>query len=111
MRDGRNLRKVSAVQVPTNPSSDYQPDIHPSQLSQFGFISYLSSMVTAPDPVMSYMCRNYALHRIPVFNKAAERFNDRLIEEVKLTKFFLGNKIQTLEDQFTRKSALPWRPG
>jgi len=96
VRNQKGLKKVSAVQVPTRESSAYQPSIPADSLRQYGFISYLKEMVTAPDSVMAYMCHNHGLHRIPVFKAEAERFNDKLIHEVGLTKFFVGEKHQAV---------------
>jgi len=96
MRNEKGLKKVSAVQVPVRESKEYQPNIPSNSLTSFGFISYLKDMVTAPDSVMAYMCQNYGLHRIPAFKASAEKFNDRLITEFGLTKFFVGVKLQTV---------------
>ena len=67
-----------------------------ASLMKYGFISYLKEMVTAPDSVMAFMCHNYGFHRIPVFKAEVERFNDQLIHEEGLTKFFVGEKYQTV---------------
>lgn len=96
VRNQVGLRKVSAVQVPARSSAQYQPNIPPENLKSFGFISYLREMVTAPDCVMAYMCQNYHLHRVPAFKAEAEKYNDRLIQELGLTKFFVGVKLQTV---------------
>ena len=53
-------------------------------------------MVAAPDPVLAFLCANHAIHKVAVFVSNAERFNDHLVEEHHLTKFFLGTKQQTV---------------
>eukprot|EP00092_Neocalanus_flemingeri_P024188 GFUD01026235.1.p1 GENE.GFUD01026235.1~~GFUD01026235.1.p1 ORF type:complete len:1076 (+),score=430.02 GFUD01026235.1:59-3286(+) len=96
VRNQKGLKKVSAVKVPDMESKEYQPNIPSTSLAQYGFISYLREMVTAPDSVLAYMCHNHKLHRIPVFKAEAEKFNDKLINEFGLTKFFIGVKLQTV---------------
>merc|ERR1719300_65254 len=88
VRNEKNLRRVSAVEVPNRGSNEFQPQMDASMLQRYGFIAYLKQLVTAPDSVLAYMCQNYNLHRIPVFK--AEKFNDKFINEFKLSKFFVG---------------------
>jgi len=95
-RNQKGWKKVSAVQVPARSSDEFQPQIPSNELKSFGFVSYLREMVTAPDRVMAYMCQAYHLHRVPVFKAEAEKYNDRLINELGLTKFFVGVKCQAV---------------
>jgi len=96
VRNQEGWKKVSAVQVPDRSSSDFHPNIKEDDLKSFCFVSYLREMVTAPDRVMAYMCQNYHLHRVPVFTGDAEKYTDRLINELRLTKFFVGVKSQAV---------------
>ena len=42
------------------------------------------------------MCQYHNLHNTAVFTPAAERHNDRLVNEFKLSKFFFGPKCQVV---------------
>ena len=53
-------------------------------------------MVTAPDSVLAFLCGNYNIHRVAVFQPQAERHNDQFVNQFGLTKFFLGSKMQTV---------------
>ena len=93
-RNQKGWKKVSAVQVPARESNTYQPSVLVASLMKYGFISYLKEMVTAPDSLMAYICHNYGLHRVHVFE--AERFNDQLIHEEGLTQVLCWGKYQTV---------------
>ncbi len=38
---------------------------------EFGFSSYLRELFTGPEPVVSYLCRSYQVHNIPVGDRRA----------------------------------------
>jgi len=96
VRDKLGLRRVSAVVLPNKDISEFTPPVSANSLRNFGFISYLKDLVSAPPSVMAYMCQNYHLHRIPVFKEEAERHSDKIINDIGFTKFFIGNKVQSV---------------
>ena len=96
MRQEKGWKKVSAVTLPQRSSDAFQPEVSAASLEQYGLISYVREMVTAPDSVLSFLCGNYNIHRVAVFQPQAERYNDQFVNQFGLTKFFLGSKMQTV---------------
>ena len=96
IRQEKGWKKVSAVLTPTVASDSFQPGVDHSSLKALGLVGHVREMVAAPDPVLAFLCSNHAVHKVAVFSTKAERFNDRLVEEFNLTKFFLGTKQQTV---------------
>ena len=96
MRQEKGWKKVSAVTLPSRSSDSFQPEVPAASLEQYGLISYVREMVTAPDSVLAFLCSNYNLQRVAVFQPQAERYNDQLVDQFGLTKFFLGSKMQTV---------------
>ena len=95
-RQEKGWKKVSAVLTPALASDSFQPEADQSSLKALGLVSHVREMVAAPDPVLSFLCTNHSIHKVAVFSPKAERFNDRLVDELNLTKFFLGTKQQTV---------------
>jgi len=96
VRNQLGLKKVSAVVLPNKDISEFQAPASGNSLSKFGFISYLKDLVSAPESVLTYMCQFYHLHRIPVFKEEADKYSDKFINEIGFTKFFIGNKVQSV---------------
>merc|ERR1719239_1862454 len=96
MRQEKGWKKVSAVTLPQRSSESFQPEVSAASLEQYGLISYVREMVTAPDSVLSFLCGNYNIHRVAVFQSQAERYNDQFVNQFGLNKFFLGSKMQTV---------------
>ena len=96
MRQEKGWKMVSAVQFPPTTAASFVPEIPASDLHQYGFISYVREMVSAPDGVLAFMCRNYSLHRVAVFQTQAEKYNDMFVDDFGLTKFYFGTKCQTV---------------
>ena len=96
MRQEKGWKKVSAVILPQRAAESFKPEVPAASLMQYGLISYMRELVTAPDGVLAFLCGNYNLHRVAVFQPRAEQYNDRFVNEFGLTKFFLGSKMQTV---------------
>ena len=96
MRQEKGWKKVSAVTLPQRSVGSFQPEVPAASLKQYGLISYLRELVTAPDGVLSFLCGNNNLHRVAVFQPQAEQYNDQFVNQFGLNKFFLGSKMQTV---------------
>lgn len=96
MRQDKGWKKVSAVTLPRRSSDSFQPEVAAASLNQYGLVSYVREMVAAPDSVLAFLCGNYHLHRVAVFQPQAEKYNDQFVNQFGLTKFFLGSKMQTV---------------
>ena len=94
-RNTLGLKRVAAVQVPRESLQEFIPNINGKDLRKFGFVSYVKDLISAPDKVVSYMCKQYGLHRIPVFSGEAERHHAKIVE-MGITKFFVGDKIHSI---------------
>ena len=95
VREEKGLRKVSAVQTPRRELRSYQAPIRGEELKRWSFISYLKDLVDAPNEVLSFMCHQYGLHRVPVFSGKADGSLETIIQ-MGFTKFFTGTKIQSV---------------
>ena len=91
-RTDRGWKRVSAALVPAQPLEHLATAPDPAPLATFGLVSYLLAMVTAPDPVLAFLCLNHGLHRIPVFREVAEQHLDILTSEHGLTKLMVGER-------------------
>ena len=90
-RQNQNL-STNAFQVDRNGDAEQQfPSPQATFPSQYGFLGYLSDMFTAPGPIKHYLCKQYRLHTIPVFEKKAERYLEQLVNNG-LRLFFIGNQ-------------------
>ena len=94
-REQKGWKKVSAVQMPTG-NAQYNAPVHEQTLKKFGFVSYLKDLVSAPDSVMAFMCRNHRLHSIPVFKDEADKYYSKLTGEIGFSKLFIGNNINVI---------------
>ena len=95
IREQKGLKKVSGVQVPKKESVEYLAPRAYQDLSRLGLISYVKDLVTGPDSVVSFMCHQYGLHRVPVFSGKADGSLETIIQ-MGFTKFFTGTKIQSV---------------
>jgi len=95
MRQARGWKRVSAVQVNDVPMSQYVPRQPRQQLQEMGLVGYLAEMITGPEKVMSFMCKQYGIHNVPVFKPQSEKFNDKIIQ-LGFTRFYFGKKSQAI---------------
>ena len=94
-REQIGLKEVSCVQLPASEAGEYLAPRKKEDLQRFGFLSYLVDLVGGPDPVLSFMCQQYGLHRLPVFSDRAEKYQETIIK-MGFTKFFIGSKIHSI---------------
>ncbi|XP_036749326.2 structural maintenance of chromosomes protein 5 isoform X2 [Manis pentadactyla] len=99
VRDNKKLR-VNAVIAPKNSHADKAPSRSLSELKQYGFFSYLRELFDAPDPVMSYLCRHYHIHEVPVGTEKTRERIERVIQEARL------KQIYTAEEKYVVKTSL-----
>ncbi|XP_069672097.1 structural maintenance of chromosomes protein 5 [Periplaneta americana] len=90
LRDEQHL-KINAVHSgPEHPStSTYKPYIPIGDLRQYGFHSYLREMISAPEPIMKYLCRMYKIYNIPVGDASTYAHCERI--PLKMSYFFTEN--------------------
>jgi len=69
---------VNVVQAPTEPSHAFRPQAPIQNYYGVGLRSYIREMFTAPDPVVSYLCRQYRIHSTPVGTEKAKANMDAI---------------------------------
>ena len=57
---------------------------------ELDFKGYLSEMFTCPTSIKAYLCQQYGLHRIPIFGAKAESQIEKLVNELEISLFFVG---------------------
>ena len=58
--------RIDCVRAPKHPPSFYEHPYPLEEIRKYGFETYLSKVIDAPDPVLAYMCESFNVHRIPV---------------------------------------------
>ena len=96
LRDRMKLR-VNVITLPTEDASNFLPDktnlaYFTEHQNELDFKGYLSNMFTAPDSIKSYLCKQYGLHKVPIFGSKAEAHTQRLVDEFEgIPIFFAGD--------------------
>ncbi|XP_020920403.1 structural maintenance of chromosomes protein 5 isoform X2 [Sus scrofa] len=98
VRDNKKLR-VNAVIAPESSYADKVPSRSLNELKQYGFFSYLRELFDAPDPVMSYLCRQYHIHEVPVGTERTREIIEQVIQETRL------KQIYTAEEKYVVKAS------
>lgn len=70
------------------PLSKFKPRIPIEHLQQYGFFAYATSLFTAPEAIMKYLCRMYSLQNIPIGDESTYKKSEHVPGEIKL--FFSG---------------------
>ena len=96
IRDQNGWKKVSAVTMPAGQFGNQPPNVPITSLKKFGFISYLKDLLSCPPRVMTYLCKEFGLHRIPVFKEEAEKSLKKL-NEFGFNRVFIGNKVHEVQ--------------
>lgn len=85
--------KVSVVMAPTKTMDQFTQEsrISPQYLESIGIKAFLKDLITAPDPIMRYLCANHQFHRIPI---AIDMSDARQFKELseKFRKFYIGHQ-------------------
>ena len=76
LREINKLRKINAFHSNPDPPSSFVPKVSRENLRKYDLVDYISDMYTAPDAVHAYLCRQKALHQVPVFKQENEMSGD-----------------------------------
>ncbi|KAG7296676.1 hypothetical protein JYU34_020532 [Plutella xylostella] len=87
VRSELKLKRVNAVC--SSQGGSMQPPKSIDQLSYLGFYTYLVDTITAPDPILRYLCKQYNIHRIPIGNE--HTYNNSGKVPPNITYFFTEN--------------------
>ena len=68
---------------PRIPKENFEPGLD--------FKGYIADFFSAPKPIKEYLCRMYYIHEIAVFGKSAEENLDKIVYELKVKSFFVGD--------------------
>uniref|UniRef100_A0A8C5WDB0 Structural maintenance of chromosomes protein 5 n=1 Tax=Leptobrachium leishanense TaxID=445787 RepID=A0A8C5WDB0_9ANUR len=96
IRDNKKLR-VNAVCAPQESFAERRPEKPLSELTRYGFFSYLRELFDAPPSVMSYLCSQYHVHEVPVGTEQTRSMIEKVIRETKL------RQIYTAEERYSIK--------
>ncbi|XP_063151213.1 structural maintenance of chromosomes protein 5 isoform X2 [Candoia aspera] len=91
MRDNHKL-KVNAVCAPSESHAEKRPSKPIEELYRYGCFSYLRELFDAPHPVISYLCRQYHIHEVPVGTEKTKNMIERVIKETKLRHIYTAEE-------------------
>ncbi|CAH1154399.1 unnamed protein product [Phaedon cochleariae] len=84
LRESQNL---SVNVIHSSDSSDdprqFQPNIAIENLRRYGFYTYINNLFTAPGPIMSYLCKTYRLHNIPLGDAKTNDCYEQVPEQIR----------------------------
>ncbi|XP_049798383.1 structural maintenance of chromosomes protein 5-like [Schistocerca nitens] len=66
------------------PSSYYKSTIPIKHLREFGFKTYISDVIEAPEAILKYLLRTYGLHNIPVGTKQTDATFEKVPASIRL---------------------------
>lgn len=66
------------------PSSYYKPNIPIKHLREFGFKTYISDVIEAPEAILKYLLRTYGLHNIPIGTKQTDATFEKVPPSIRL---------------------------
>lgn len=72
LREKKKL-KVNVLYSAESSNSHFEPKMPIEQLRRYGLYAYVNTLFTAPQPIMDYLCKTYALHLIPIGNEDTNR--------------------------------------
>ncbi|KAI8423510.1 hypothetical protein MSG28_012621 [Choristoneura fumiferana] len=87
VRQEGGLKRVNAVHSEGGSFRYQQNDI--SALSYLGFYTYMVDTISAPDPIIRYLCKNYNIHNIPIGNNHTYKNSSKVPDNIRL--FFTEN--------------------
>lgn len=91
IRSFRDDQRLSVNIVYSNPNETiqmFQPHIPIERLGRYGLYAYLLSLLTAPSPIITYLCKNYRIHNTPVGNEKTNECYEEIPREISC--FFSG---------------------
>ncbi|XP_042231794.1 structural maintenance of chromosomes protein 5-like [Homarus americanus] len=86
LMDKQSIR-VNIVYSTATDLTQFKPQVPLENLRQFGFQWYMLDCIDAPPAILSYLCRNYDVHRIPIAEKG-----DYSAVPPGVTFFFMGDQ-------------------
>ncbi|XP_047116352.1 structural maintenance of chromosomes protein 5 [Schistocerca piceifrons] len=66
------------------PSSHYKSTIPIKHLREFGFKTYISDVIEAPEAILKYLLRTYGLHNIPIGTKQTDATFEKVPASIRL---------------------------
>ncbi|XP_018566367.1 structural maintenance of chromosomes protein 5 [Anoplophora glabripennis] len=84
LREGQRLTvNVVYSSDSSNNLNAFQPKVPIEQLRQYGFYTYVNNLFTAPAPIMSYLCKTYQIHNIPVGDHNTNNCYEKLPQTIR----------------------------
>ena len=63
--------------------SQFQPSTPIERLRKYGFYTYVNNLFTAPGPIMSYLCKTYRIHNIPVGDNTTNTYYEQVPQQIR----------------------------
>jgi len=89
LRENQRLRKINAFHSAPDPPEMFRHPYSREEMAKFAFDEYISEMYDAPDAVHAYLCRQKALHQVPVFK---EENNNSATLKSKFHNYYISNQ-------------------
>ena len=64
--------------APSHALSEYQSEIQPNTLHQYGFAGMIMEFIEAPAPQLAFYCQYHGLHNIPIADHLSPQQLDRV---------------------------------
>eukprot|EP00090_Calanus_glacialis_P046443 TRINITY_DN9124_c0_g1_i1.p1 TRINITY_DN9124_c0_g1~~TRINITY_DN9124_c0_g1_i1.p1 ORF type:complete len:1049 (-),score=416.15 TRINITY_DN9124_c0_g1_i1:332-3478(-) len=99
LRENLRLRKINAFHSSPDPPDSFAHPYSKEEMSKYAFMEYISDMYSAPDAVHAYLCRQKALHQVPVFR---EENNNSAQLKHKFHNYYIANqKFNTRKSKYS----------
>jgi len=99
LRENLRLRKINAFHSSPDPPDSFSHPYSKDEMSKYAFLEYISDMYSAPDAVHAYLCRQKALHQVPVFK---EENNNSAQLKHKFHNYYIANqKFNTRKSKYS----------
>jgi len=99
LRENLRLRKINAFHSFPDPPDNFAHPYSKEEMSKYAFLEYISDMYSAPDAVHAYLCRQKALHQVPVFRE--ENTNSAQLKH-KFHNYYIANqKFNTRKSKYS----------
>ena len=99
LRENLRLRKINAFHSAPDPPSSFAHPYSKEEMDKYAFMEYISDMYSAPDAVHAYLCRQKALHQVPVFR---EENNNSAQLKHKFHNYYIANqKFNTRKSKYS----------
>ncbi|XP_050732110.1 structural maintenance of chromosomes protein 5-like [Eriocheir sinensis] len=85
--DALRLR-VNIIYSNPHDLGNYRPSIPIESLHKYGFITYMLDVVSAPPAILSFLCRSYSMHNVPIALDKNTSYNE---VPNQISVFYMGN--------------------